>query len=323
MTTLVTGATGLVGNNTVRQLLDRGESVRVLVRKTSATAPLDGLDVETAYGDVRDEAAVTEACRDVDLVIHAAAYVHWGWTRVDLHREINVNGTRNVCQAALSAGAKLVHVSSVDALGMGDHDHPADEDSREGTIPSSYVVTKREAEEAVLEYVGRGLFAAIVNPTFMLGPWDWKPSSGKLLIAAGTRFTPLVPSGGNNFCDVRDVVQGILLAAERGESGRRYILGGDNLSYLEAFRMFAEVTGGGRPWMRMGPVIRIAVGRGADLWGKITGNEPDVNSAALASATLPHYYTSARAESELGYEHRPARKAAEAAWSWFKERGYV
>jgi dihydroflavonol-4-reductase len=323
MTTLVTGATGLVGNNTVRQLLDRGEQVRVLARKTSATAPLEGLDVEIAYGDVRDEAAVGEACRDVDLVIHAAAYVHWGWSRIDLHRAINVTGTRNICQAALSAGAKLVHVSSVDALGMGDGENPADEDSREGTIPSSYVVTKREAEAVVLEHAERGVFAAIVNPTFMLGPWDWRPSSGKLLIAAATQFTPLVPSGGNDFCDVRDVVQGILAAAERGQSGRRYILGGDNLSYLEAFRLFAEVTGGRRPWARMGPLMRIGVGRAGDLWGRITRKEPDVNSAALASATLPHFYSSARAESELGYQHRPAREAVEAAWSWFQERGYA
>ncbi len=323
MTTLVTGATGLVGNNAVRQLLERGEAVRVLVRESSAPAPLAGLDVDVVRGDVRDAAAVRAACRGADLVIHAAAYVHWGWSGIETHREINVGGTRHVCQGALEAGARLVQVSSVDALGIGDRDNPADEDSREGCVPAPYVLTKREAEQVVLEHVERGLFAPIVNPTFMLGPWDWKPSSGKLLLAAGTRFTPLVPSGGNNFCDVRDVVAGILAAAERGQPGRRYILAGYNLSYLEAWQVFAEVTGGRRPWGRMGPGIRFAVGRGADLWGRVTGREPDVNSAALASASLPHFYTAARAQRELDFRPRPFRETVETAWNWFRQHGYV
>jgi dihydroflavonol-4-reductase len=256
-------------------------------------------------------------------VIHAAAYVHWGWSGVDLHRATNVTGTRNVCRAALDAGARMVHVSTVDTLGVGDWKHPADEDTSGGSVPAPYVLSKREAEAEVLEHVRRGLFAPIVNPAFMLGPWDWKPSSGRLLVAAGTRFTPMVPRGGNNFCDVRDVVQGILAAAERGQTGRRYILGGDNLTYLEAWRMFAEVTGGRCPWMRMGPVMHMIVGRLGDVWGWISGREPDVNSAALASASLPHCYSSARAEQELQYHHRPAREAAEAAWAWFLEHGYV
>jgi dihydroflavonol-4-reductase len=323
MTTLVTGATGLVGNNAVRALRDRGENVRVLTRNTSAKRPLEDLDLEVVQGDVRDFESVERACQGVSLVIHAAAYVHWGWSNIETHRAVNVTGTHNVCRAALAADAKMVHVSSVDTLGVGDRQNPADEDSREGAVPAPYVLTKREAESEVLDHVRRGLVATIVNPTFMLGPWDWKPSSGKLLLAAGTRFTPLVPSGGNNFCDVRDVVQGILAAAERGQSGRRYLLGGDDLTYLEAFRLFAEVTGGRPPLTTMGPLMRVLVGRGGDLWGRISGSEPDVNSAALASASLPHCCSSARAERELEYRHRPAKEAARAAWDWFCQYGYV
>jgi dihydroflavonol-4-reductase len=323
MTTLVTGATGLVGNNAVRTLIGRGERVRVLARKTSSKKPLEGLEVEIFYGDVREAEAVADACRGANLVIHSAAHVHWGWKGIDTHREVHVRGTRNVCEAALLAGAKLVHVSTRDTFGSGDKAHPADENSREGQIPSAYVITKREAEAVVLEYAERGLFAPMVNPTFMLGPWDWKPSSGKLLLAAAKRFTPMVPRGGNNFCDVRDVVDGILAAAERGQSGRRYLLGGDNLSYLEAWQVFAEVTGCRRPWMRMGPLMRIGIGRAGDLWGAITGNEPDLNSAALNAASRPNCCSSARAEEELGYRHRPFREAVEAAWSWFRQQGYA
>ena len=122
VTTLVTGATGLVGNNAVRALVARGERVRALTRKTSSKRPLEGLDVEVAHADVRDADAVAQACQGVDLVIHPAAHVYWGWSGIDTHRAINVTGTRNVCEAALAAGARMVHVSTKDTLGVGDRE---------------------------------------------------------------------------------------------------------------------------------------------------------------------------------------------------------
>ena len=230
---------------------------------------------------------------------------------------------RGTCARRPRAGTKLVYVSSIDALGIGDRENPADEESSEGTIPAPYVLTKRQAEAVVLEHVERGLFAPIVNPAFMFGPWDWKPSSGKLLLAAATKFTPVVPSGGNNFCDVRDVVEGILTAAQRGQSGRRYLLGGHNLTYLEVWNEIAGLTGGRRPWARMNPAIQFVVGHAADLWGRMTGSEPDVNSAALASASLPHCYTSARAEKELNYRYRPLHQTIAEAWTLVPKHGYA
>ncbi|HEV3003888.1 MAG TPA: NAD-dependent epimerase/dehydratase family protein [Pirellulales bacterium] len=319
MLTLVTGATGLLGNNVVRLLLERGAAVRVLARKGSDPRPLEALEVDTAHGDVRDQCSVRRACQDVSRVVHAAAVVHIGWSGWEQQRAVNVEGTRNVAVAARAAGARLVHVSSVDALGYGTRAEPADEEAPlNGHVACPYVVTKRAAEQVVLEQVELGLDAVIVNPVFMLGPWDWKPSSGRMLLAVARGKGLLAPPGGNDFCDVRDVAGGILAAAERGEPGRRYILGGEPLSYLEAWRMFASVSGARPPLGVVGRRLLRAAGVAGSLWGRICRREPDVNSAATAMSMLEHHFQSARAVAELGYSPRPAREAAEAAWDWFR-----
>ncbi len=324
MLTLVTGATGLVGNNVVRMLLDRGEAVRVLARGGSVGRPLERLKVEICRGDIRDAQAVREACRGAQRVVHAAAEVRIGWTGLETHRAVNVEGTRHVVEAALGEGARLVHVSSVNALGLGSRQHPADEETPiTNAVECPYVLTKREAEQVVLGAVARGLDAVIVNPVFMLGPWDWKPSSGQMLLKVATGWARLAPPGGNDFCDVRDVAAGILSAFERGTRGRRYILGGEPLSFLEAFRMFAEITNVQPPWRAAYPPGLWVIGRTGDLCTRLTGREPPWNSAAVAMSKLEHHYSSARAAAELGYQPRPARQAAEAAWQWFRDHGYV
>ncbi|MBL9122789.1 MAG: NAD-dependent epimerase/dehydratase family protein [Planctomycetaceae bacterium] len=324
MTTLVTGATGLVGNNLVRMLLARGERVRVLVRQSAEERPLAGLDVERIVGDVRDLASVRRGLQGADRVIHAAARVHIGWTDLELQQAINIEGSRNVAQAAREAGARMVHVSSVDALGVGTRESPGTEETPTGReVECPYVLTKRGAERAVLDEVARGLWAAIVNPTYILGPWDWKPSSGRMLLAVAKGSGLFAPPGGNDFCDVRDVVEGILAAFERGQPGRRYILGGDALSYFEAWTLFAEVTGGRKPLRTIPAWVTKLGGRGGTLWGNITGREPDINTASAAMAAMPHHFSSRRAQEELGYTSRGAAAAARAAWEWFQAHGYA
>jgi dihydroflavonol-4-reductase len=324
MTTLVTGGTGLVGNNVVRLLLQRGDAVRVLARESSDSRPLDGLDIELARGDVCDRESVCAAAKGVTRIVHAAAQIHMGWTGLEAQRAINVEGTRNVALAALAAGAKMVHVSSVDALGVGSPNQPANEEPPfEGKTPCTYVITKREAETIVLELVERGLEATIVNPGFMLGPWDWKPSSGRMMLEVARRFTPFAPQGGCVMCDVRDVAAGIVSALDRGLAGRRYILGGRNISYFDSWKLFASISGGKAPICRAGPLLRIAAGCVGDAITKITGHEPDVNSAAIGMSNLFHYYTSARAEQELGYASRDLEESAQDAWAWFRANGYA
>lgn len=319
---LVTGATGLLGNNIARLLVAAGENVRVLARAASDRRPLEGLPVERASGDIRDEAAVTAACREVNVVIHCAGHVHIGWTQLDEHLRINVFGTQNIASAARIAGARLVHVSSINALGLGRLDQPANEESAlPGIIECPYVVTKRQAEQVVLSEVEKGLWATIVNPSLMLGPWDWKPSSGKMLLAA--RFAPLAPTGASNFCDVRDVAAGAIAAASRGIAGRRYILGGHNLSYWQAWRQMAQ--GGGRrgPFLPMGPMFRGTVGPLLDIHRWVTRHEGDANSAAIAMGRQQHCFSSQRAQGELGYQVRPFEQTLADTWTWFREWEYA
>jgi dihydroflavonol-4-reductase len=324
MPTLVTGSTGLLGNNVVRLLLERGESVRVLVRDNSDPRPLEGLKVEIARGDIREPDRVRDAVRGCNAVIHAAGYIHIGWSKLRTSREINVEGTRHVAEAARQAGVKMVHVSTVDTLGLGTREQPADEQTHSpGNVPCSYVVSKREAEQVIMTKVQQGLDAVIVNPGFMLGPWDWKPSSGRMLLEVAQRFTPVAPVGGCTLCDVRDVATGMLSALTHGTTGQQYILGGHCMSYLDLWRLFAEVAGSGKPWFRAGPLLRVFAGASGDLWTRITGREGDLNSAAIGMSSQFHYHRSDHAAAELGYRCSPAREAVESAWQWFCQYGYV
>jgi dihydroflavonol-4-reductase len=324
-TILVTGATGLVGNNVARLLLGQGKSVRVLARAAADPRPLEDLHgVEVVTGDLRDSATVARAVRGVEAVVHAAAYVHIGWTGLEMARAINVEGTQNVAQAALESGAKLIHVSSIDALGTAGDGLEATEDALPvGGVLCPYVVTKREAETIVLDFVDRGLFASIVNPGYMIGPYDWKPSSGRMLLSVARGWGLFAPLGINCYCDVRDVAAGILAALEQGRAGRRYILGGESLSYFQAWRIFAEVTGATPPVFPIGPLIRYGAGYVGDAIARLTGREPDVNSASTAMSAQKRRFSSARAVAELGYCPRPLRESAADAWRWFRANGYV
>lgn len=321
MRVLVTGATGLVGNNVVRELIRQGHVARVVTRPNSDLRPFEGLQVETFSGDVRDADSVRRAAQDVEGIIHAAAIVHFGWRRGDEQRAVNVDGTRNVAAAARASGARLIHVSSVDALAPGRRDQPADETTPLAVkVPCGYVLSKREAEQVVLDEVRAGLRAVIVNPGLMFGPWDWKPSSGRMVLAVAHQFTRASPSGGVSVCDVRDVASAAIRALDHGRTGERYILAGHNITYFELWRKIAEITGGTRPWFRLGPLVRMAIGRFGDLRTNLTGVETDVNSAAIAMSSLYHYYNCQRAIAELGYVIRPLEETLQDAWEWLRQR---
>lgn len=321
---LVTGATGLLGNTLVRLLLADGAAVRVLLRDGSDPRPLDGLDTEIHRGDIRDAAAVRRACEGCHLVLHAAAVVRIGRSDLPTFRAINVEGTRHVVEAASALGQRLVHVSTSDTIGSFDETTPADESSPfDHATATSYSISKNEAESVVLDATRRGLYAVIVNPSFMLGPNDWKPSSGALLLAAGKGVTWLAPKGCISIVDVRDVASAILRAAAVGKPGTRYLLTGERMSYFEALRLFARVTGRRPARGEMGPLITLLAGEAGDLAGHLTGKEPPVNSAALGAARSLRFYSSERAAEELGFTRRPLDETVTATWQWFREKCYA
>jgi len=325
-TCLVTGGTGLVGNNVVRRLLEQGWRVRVLMRprQEGIDRSLADLPVDVWAGRLEDTASLEQAVAGTDLVIHSAAVVHCGWRqRAAMHR-VNVEGTARLALATRRAGARLVHVSSVDALGLRADGRPADEETPPGgMVECPYVVTKRDAEAAVLAEVDRGLDAVIVNPVYMIGPWDWKPSSGRMLLEVGSGKGLLAPPGANDFVDVRDVVAGIESAAARGQAGRRYILGGHPLTYLEAWQIFAEVTGRRPPLGNAPPLAVRTAGWFGDLAAAVLRREPPVNSAAAGMSMLKHNFSCQRAIRELGYQFRPFAETVADAWVWFCNHGYV
>jgi dihydroflavonol-4-reductase len=323
---LVTGATGLLGANLVRELTHRGKDVRVLVRETSMSAAIDTLDVEAVWGDITDNASLDLAMKGVQEVYHAASQAaQWRRLQPLMHR-VNVIGTRNVCAAALSAGVRrLVHVSTVDAVGVDPSGSVADESLtwNLGGLRAPYATTKYAAELVVQDHIAAGLDAVIVNPTTMFGPWDVKPTSGRMILAVAAGRTLGYPNGGDNFVDVRDVAAATIRAMEAGVCGRRYILGGENMSYGEVMKLIAEVVGSSPPRIKFHPGLTRAAGAISDLWGGLTGRQPSLSSVEAKFACMNAYYDSGRAHRELAMPTTPVREAVSAAWRWFVDHGYT
>ncbi len=324
MRILLTGATGFLGNNLLRQLLDDDHEMVVTIRHSSDPRPLDSLNVEKVEGDLTDPHTIASAMQSIDLVIHSAAAIQLGWSKLDLSRRVNVDATKALAEAARRKGVRMVHVSTVDALAAGSIDRPAtEEDLVPSKPPCSYVVSKRQAETAFLEQVALGLDGIIVNPGFMVGPWDWKPSSGQMMLAIANRFVPLAPSGGCSVVDVRDVTAGIIAAYDFGKTGQRYILGGENLTYLDLWQRMARTMNRRPPIGKLPAFVEWTAGRTGDLLGRFLKSEPQVNSAATRMGSLYHWYSSQKAISQFGYTIGDIDAALDDAWVWFVRHGYV
>ena len=323
MSILVTGATGLVGNNVVRHLLQQGRAVRVLVREGADQRPLDGLSIERCYGDVRDADAVTRACAGVTAVIHSAAYLHIGREKLALQREINVRGTENVARAARLAKARLLHISTINALDVPADGVPLDETGQgRQNVPCGYVLTKQEAEAVVRREIANGLDGLIANPGFMLGEWDWKPSSSRMFIQVVRRRPLLAPRGGLSVCDIDDVTAALIQALDHSPTGRQFILAGHNITYLELWRRMAACAGSRPPLGRIGPVISWGAGLVGDTLARLRGNESDLNSAAVRMSGLFHFYSSERAKAELNYRPRPLEETIRRTYAWLVQQRY-
>jgi len=324
MRILITGATGLLGNNIVRQAIGDGHECVVLVRDSGVPRSLESLDVRIARGDITDRESVLQASDGVDAILHSAAYLHIGWKNLEQAMHINRDGTQNIVDAARKNQSRLVHVSTVNTLSIGNREGTIDETgSHDGQIPCTYVASKRASEKVVVDAAKLGLNAVVVHPGFMLGPWDWKRSSGRMVIECGKRWTPLAPSGGCSVCDVRDVARGILSALERGTAGRHYILGGENLSYFDLWTKIARAFNKRPPLTVMRWPARFLAGSVGDFSACVSGKESDINSAALAMSSQFHCYSNQRAIDEIGFQIRPADESLQAAIEWFREVGYM
>lgn len=314
----VTGGTGLLGNSIVRDLCQRGLPTRVLCRRGTPRLPFKDLPVEIIEGDLGDTEVLESAIRGCTAVIHSAALIHIGWQKLAESRLVNVVGTENIVQACLKHSTKLLHISTVDTLPAAiDRNHPIDERAIGGVTKTqcSYVVSKTEAEQVVRRAIEtRGLAAVILNPGFMLGPWDWKPSSGRMFLEVTKAPIVAAPRGGCSLCDARDVAAAVVNALERGVAGQSYILAGENLTYFELWTKMLAVAGKPKHVFRMGPGIRI-VGKAIDLANTLLG-EGDVNGAAISMGQLNHFYDSSLAKRELGLRTCITNNLLLDSWRW-------
>lgn len=324
MKVLLTGATGFLGNNVLRALVRDSHDVTILVRHVSDPRPTDGLKCEKLFGDLANPKSIASAIGEVDCVIHSAAMIQIGWTKLQTSLKVNVDATKTLAVAARRKGVRMIHVSTVDVFAPSTLESPANENCFEPQKPQcSYVVSKSKAEKAFLDEVNIGLDGVIVNPGFMVGPWDWKPSSGEMMLAVANQPVPFAPAGGCSVVDVRDVVDGILSAIQHGRAGDRYILGGDNMSYLDLWTKMAELSGRKPPRRALPDWLARAAGVVGDIGAKFLRNEPQINSAATAMGQLGHYYDSGKAKKELGYRIGSIDDALADAWDWFVEHGYT
>ena len=327
---LVTGATGFVGANVARELLERGRSVRVLARASSDRANIHGLDVEVVTGDLRDRTAVEGAVRGCDEVYHVAAeYTFWS-PDPDAVFASNVVGTRNVMDACLEHHVgRVVYTSTVGTIGLGGNappDVPRDENSplAKDQLTGTYKRSKFEAERAALEYVARGLPLVVVNPSAPVGPWDRKPTpTGKIIVDFMRGKMPAFLDTGLNIVHVRDVAVGHVLAAERGRIGERYILGNANMSLAQILRTLAKLTGRKAPRVRIPFGVAYLAGLvSTAVANRLTHSEPAVPLEAVKMARFHMYFSAAKAVRELGIPETPPENAFSDALVWFRDRGY-
>jgi dihydroflavonol-4-reductase len=315
---LVTGASGFLGWHVARVLLERSYPVRALVREGSR---IDELDVERFTGDLRDAASLKRAAAGCGLLFHVAAdYRLWAKDPSELHRS-NVEGTRNVLEAARSAGVeRVVYTSTVGCIGIprggiGNEDVPVTLEQMTG----AYKRSKFQAEQVALEFARNGFPVVIVNPTAPIGDHDVKPTpTGKIVVDFLKGDMPAFIDTGLNVVDVRDTALGHLLACEHGRAGERYILGSENLTLAQILAKLAEITGRKPPRIRLPYAVAWCAGAISTAWAGVTGKPPRVPMDAVLMARKKMWVTHEKARRELGFHPGPADIALARAVEWFR-----
>jgi dihydroflavonol-4-reductase len=258
--------------------------------------------------------------------------IHIGWKFLQESREVNVEGTRRITAACIQHKAKLVHISTVDTMfAATGANRPINEaDPRPAFDPAkvnfpqgvakmacSYVISKTEAEQVVRDATANGLHATIVHPGFMLGPYDWKPSSGRMMLQISKAPILLAPSGGCSVCDARDVAAATVNAIERGANGQSYILAGDNVTYQQLWQLMLSEFGKVRTVRVAGRKFLEGVGRVIDATNRgLQLTERDLNGAMIGMGNLFHFYDSTKATQTLNYQRRPIETTLHDAWAW-------
>lgn len=333
MNCFVTGASGFIGANLVRELLARGHRVKALLRPNADLRGLKGLEFERIEGDLHDHKACATGLRGCDWCFHAAASYHLWLPDYRPMYATNVDGTRNIIEAATKAGcSRIVYTSTVGCIGLPDKlSQPTDESSEvtPRQLSNHYKISKWRAEQIALKLAsaeGGNSPVVIVNPSAPVGPHDVKPTpTGQIIVEFLNRRMPAYLDTGLNWVHVRDVAVGHILAAEKGEIGERYILGSaeGNWTMHETFAALQEITGIPAPKIQIPYGIAYFAACMDEAKSRLTGKPPRAPLAGVRMAGDKMYYNPAKAVRELGLPQTPPKQALADAVTWFQAQGYV
>jgi len=322
MKVLVTGGSGFIGSAVIRVLLQHQYEVRSLIRQSSPRDNITGLPVEVVIGDLNDLPSLMHATRGCQALFHVAADYRLWVPNPAVLDQTNIDGTRNILQAAAANGIeRLVYTSSVATIGSTPDGTPADEETPTeiSQMIGHYKRSKFKAERLVMDWTQNGHGAAIiVNPSTPIGPRDIKPTpTGKMIRDAAMGRIPAYVNTGLNIVHVDDVATGHFLAFSRGRIGQRYILGGTNLTLREILGYIAELTGHHAPRLRLPVRGLVPVAYLSEWWGRLCGTEPRITLDALQMARKQMFFSSAKATRDLGYQPRSVSEAFRDAVDWF------
>lgn len=328
MKAFVTGATGFLGSHVARVLADQGADLRLLVRSTSNLKNLTGLKADTATGDLRDAASLEKAISGCDTVFHVAAdYRLWVRDPNEMYRS-NVGGTRSLLEAARKNGVRrVVYTSSVATIGFKSDGQPADEDSPVSLsdMIGHYKRSKFMAEQLAMEAGRSGIQVVTVNPTTPVGEQDVKPTpTGRIVVDFLKRKFPAYVETGLNLVDVRECAQGHVAALEKGRTGERYILGGEDLTLKQILDKLGQITGLPSPKIKLPYLFAFAAGVVDEaVTGILLRREPRATVDTVRMGKKKMFASSAKAERELGWKIVPVDGALRHAADWFRANGYA
>jgi dihydroflavonol-4-reductase len=328
MFAFVTGATGFVGSHVARTLAENGAELRLLVRATSNLKNIQDLKADLFTGDLRDPASLEKGIAGCEVIFHVAAdYRLWVRDPDEMYRA-NVDGTRAILEAARKNNARrVVYTSSVATIGFTQNGTSADESSPVdlNNMIGPYKRSKFMAEQVAIEAARSGLDVVIVNPTTPVGERDIKPTpTGRIVVDFLKKKFPAYVDTGLNLVDVKECARGHIAALEKGRSGERYILGGENLTLKQILDKLAAITGLPSPTIRVPYIVALATGVVDEVvTGRILGREPRATIDAVRMGRKKMFVSSAKAERELGWKVVPVDNALRRAVDWFQENGYA
>jgi dihydroflavonol-4-reductase len=326
MTTLVTGASGFLGSHITRQLVARGDSVRVLLRASSNNRAIADLPLEYVTGDLRDSASLSRALSGVTRVFHVAAdYRLWARRKREIY-DSNVGGTKNLLEAAKRADvSQFVYTSTVATIAVDRPQHPDEfTDAKLEEMVGHYKRSKWQAEREVLDAAKLGFPAIVAMPTTPVGPWDWKPTpTGKIILDFLNGKMPGYVETGLNFVGVEECAAGHLLVSEKGKVGERYLLGAENLTLKEVLDLLARITSLPAPKLKIPHGLALGVAYANTAFSRLLGREPGIPVEGVKIARHMMFVNATRAQRELGFKPGSVAAALERSIRWYVDNGYV